>query len=701
MRVLIVLFIFWHTPIAAQSVSIRSGEHETFSRLVLTLPQEAEWSLVGQDQTYLFSVDDVSDFQTQEVFSRIPRKRIGDVTSSTEGLAIDLVCDCHATSFEFGENQVVIDINDGPSPTESVPSASTPEPEKVAINLPIILNEPRRIEQMSLPLRLDKPSDQGIQEMQRTILETFSRASAEGLIGIRELTQAGEDLPTREIQSTSTMAGPTQFRSLTAFDPMDFDQSGTQDLGEDMPSCGEADLFAVHEWSDGRPFGTQIGFGRSTLFSAVDSLKTEAVISLAKTYLYYGFGAEALVHLGPLEATNETAVLTTIAETMEFGGPFSQDSCIPQSAIWRLLVNSTSAEVQDINEIQLAFLNWPSHLQRQLGPTLAQRLVEQDESDAAKKLLVLSSRNVDVTPVEVLQTQSGLEAALDDTEQAMTTLRKLVFENPRVEIESVVSLIELEIEVNGTVEKELLELAEAMLFDAPSANDRRLLSDVLIDAFLSRNEPIAAFAFASRELPDDSETLNAIVTAAIEIENDGSFVRTVYAVPHAQLDPGIQNRVAERLAGLGFLDYSEAFVSAETTGDAARERRFARANIRAKRNDFAEASELLAGMTDERSRTILSDILSVPLSDTDNVLETARLAGLEFGPELSWRTQQWTALSAQSSDPLLASLGEQLTEVEILEELQAVTLEDRRAAIEKSESTRDLIEKMFDRFESP
>ena len=701
MRTLFFLLLLWNSPAAAQSVNVRSGEHETFTRLVFSLPEEGDWSLERDEQTYFFSVDGVSEFLTQDVFARIRRDRIEMVRNLEEGLAIDMACDCHATNFEFGENQFVIDINDGPDPKEVVVNDSTYETRAAAVDLPLILNDRKNMDDTLLPMKLESPVDEGVQEIQRTILETFSRASAEGLISIRENLQDQELETTSKHPLNVVIMDPAQVRSLTAIESFDSVDSAEQNLSTNMNLCSSADLFAVQDWSDGQSFGAQIGSKRALLFSAVDRLKAEAAIDLVKTYLHFGFGAEALVHLDSQDVSDEVTALVLIAEIMEFGKVQNQDHCTPESPIWRLLTDAASTAETDVNDIQLAFSNWPPHLQRHLGPIIAQKLVIRNEAEAATRLLAMSSRNAGRVPVEVLQTQSALEVASDEVEQARSSLRSLVFENPRAEIKSVASLIELEIELDGFVDDALLELAEAMLFEASPDTERSLLAAAIVEAFLARNEPVAALSFANRELPNDLEILNAIVKAAVEVDDDGAFLRTAYAAPYELLDRNVQNMAAERLTELGFLEYSETLIEADATGDAARGRRFARANNKAKRNQFFEASVILTGMTDDRSQSILKEILAAPQSDIENVLETARDANLDFDADLSWRTRQWAALSAQDSDPLLASLGEQLIFSDRPAETQSETLADRRAVIVQSEKTRDLIAQMFQRFDSP
>ena len=116
----------------SRTVTLRSGDHPGYARLVLDFPgPRPPWRLGRAGQVYLLDLDagDVR-IDTSGVYRLIGRDRITGVAQNELGgpLAIDLGCDCHADAFEFGDASIVIDIRDGPPPPGSAFETGLPAP---------------------------------------------------------------------------------------------------------------------------------------------------------------------------------------------------------------------------------------------------------------------------------------------------------------------------------------------------------------------------------------------------------------------------------------------------------------------------------------------------------------------------------------------------------------------------------------------
>lgn len=113
-------------PLAAQTVvSVQSGEHDGFSRLVLRVDPALNWvieenrgeaALVFPNQELRFSID--------RVFDRISTERIASLASvqeeSSSRLVLGLNCKCELQAFAFKDNYLVVDIFDGDALDPSV-----------------------------------------------------------------------------------------------------------------------------------------------------------------------------------------------------------------------------------------------------------------------------------------------------------------------------------------------------------------------------------------------------------------------------------------------------------------------------------------------------------------------------------------------------------------------------------------------------
>ncbi len=121
MRQLIALvWLLTALPLAAQQVvSVKSGEHDGFSRLVLRIDPEVEWALVETPgRATLRFMDQSLSFSTARVFDRIGTDRIAGLSEARSEtgseLVVELPCACEVQSYAFNDNYIVLDVYDGP-----------------------------------------------------------------------------------------------------------------------------------------------------------------------------------------------------------------------------------------------------------------------------------------------------------------------------------------------------------------------------------------------------------------------------------------------------------------------------------------------------------------------------------------------------------------------------------------------------------
>ncbi|MEW2911951.1 hypothetical protein [Leisingera sp. JC11] len=124
----------------AQTIVTRSGEHKGFTRLVMRLPNGADWSLTQSGMTATVNIDaPEAVFDTSRVFRLIPRTRLQSLGQTAPGqpLRLQLGCDCNVTSYVQKDGYLVIDIRDGGKPEQkpqlkfaaSVLPLTTPAPQ--------------------------------------------------------------------------------------------------------------------------------------------------------------------------------------------------------------------------------------------------------------------------------------------------------------------------------------------------------------------------------------------------------------------------------------------------------------------------------------------------------------------------------------------------------------------------------------------
>ncbi len=117
LRILAIAFaLLAGTGAFAETLRLRSGEHDGFSRIVITGGPSSGWTLRRGTEGYVFRSGRAGEnYNLAGVFDLIPRDRIADLRHRADG-ALDIIlgCDCHATAFATGSGAIAIDIADGP-----------------------------------------------------------------------------------------------------------------------------------------------------------------------------------------------------------------------------------------------------------------------------------------------------------------------------------------------------------------------------------------------------------------------------------------------------------------------------------------------------------------------------------------------------------------------------------------------------------
>ncbi len=434
-------------PAAAEVVTVSSGEHPGFSRLVMKLPPGAGWDIRREGRSVRVSVSarDVV-FDVDSVFKRIPRKRLLSVRAESDraDLALALGCDCRVRTFVEGGNFLVIDITDEPAP----------KPRRFYGQVPANAG-PYRFSRWPSPgrgvalgelLREDPgagPRDDRSPNPARTVVARFPLdlfplvvksawrerliASVKRVARLREVDGMDDFVPMggsgADLQMASERAGePPAGPSGTAADaggaplPVDADDgagnlrvtvAGMRDeglleaaleLGRRKPSdgpCAVERLLRAANWADGDDFSGIVARQISQLYGEFDRLDPEAAKRLAKAYLRFGFGSEAgrVLEMLP-EAGEEVRLLRDLARIMDAppAEPKDQASAIWPSdfdcgdsvTFWRSLLADRPLGKGAGDKIARAFLELPVALREHLGPRVVRLLVADGLLDPAR-----------------------------------------------------------------------------------------------------------------------------------------------------------------------------------------------------------------------------------------------------------------------------------------------------------------------------
>lgn len=188
-----------------------------------------------------------------------------------------------------------------------------------------------------------------------------------------------------------------------------------------------------------------------------------------------------------------------------------------------------------------------------------------------------------------------------------------------------------------------------------------------------------------------AEALTLALTAR---GGDLAFLDHVLGGSVAELAPETENRVAARLADLGFAAAARRRLQAEPSGPAAAERRYLRAEIALALGETETVEDLLLALTDDRARDLRARARAAR-GDHGGAL----VARPDPDPEAAWRAGAWVALE-QSDDAILSGAA-RIMQSPGPRPLSDDSLSARQALLEEASRSRAEIDALLTRFAPP
>ncbi|WP_341367491.1 hypothetical protein [Yoonia sp. BS5-3] len=731
------VFFFAVLPLVAiaQQVRVQTGEHSSFTRVVVTLPLDTEWQLGRNDAGYLLRLSGVEGYDLARFFDLIPRTRIVDVSQGNRAgdLELDLGCLCYVDAFLDGERFLVMDFRNGVAPETaafetslepqvlapveaSLPSRTGPSISIGRRLLPVTFSQDEKVAEPlneEFPAQQptgtdDQPSDSaprdeasGLSELEQSITRSLSRGLSLGVLEADLMTREGEeqalrfgDLPSPGLQTRSGI-------DLTAIPP-----DPVIATNQEGSTCLPDSYFDVRSWGDDRAFSEQLGDARMELAGEFDGMDETSVLALARLFVYFGFGREAIQTLALDGAqSKEREYLTAIARIVDdeyvrsnlFSG---QVSCTSSVALWAMLASGRGPldGQADAASIMRAFKDLPVGLQAHLGSKLSEQFLAIGDEDSALQVLRPASA-AEVPTVDTQLAEMALKRSLGETDQAISDLANLA----RTEVTPETMLRLLDAIRSGDIEAQESDflVADALRFENATIPEAEQLGEAQVRAYLAGDDFSAAQALIDELAAQIEEDMldplrNDFATAATARMSNAEFLQ--FALNETQRPTTEITKVdmAQRLLELGFPDQADELVSGAMVPDISTDLAKLKAEIAlAKRDgnlalsylDFAEVG------VDDPLRIAALDILA-GLPALANVVDDAQ-------PEQQfWRRGEWAALTT-SEDPLLRYASEAvLTETE--PELSAARpLDSSRQLLDEAARSRAVVTELLDRFTSP
>jgi len=739
----------------AQDVGIRSGEHPDFTRLVLTIPAGTDWQLERVGTRYALGLPAGLTMRPDGVFERIPRSRIATLTADGPDLLIDLACDCHATAFLWRADRLVIDINDGPPPADSpFEQAVAPAAPAPAIVLPIIA--PALAAQvpgyLPDPFVTEVEDRARLQELGTALREGVARAATAGLLQTQVAPQAdpgqvvpppddhaamahepAHPAPMAAARDTATIAPPGHAAAapVAASAPLqDHDASPAHtgmttgatpglelsnaiERASDLPELAVIDgrclpdsVFDLPNWATGSDFASQIGWARAALGTS-DSPAPDAVEQMARTYLYFGFGQEAVVTLAlDGRRSTEREILLAMARVIDatpddgnaadaFAG---QANCPGPGALWAALARRSLDGSDETGRIAIetAYRALPSPLRSHLAPRLAQLFLDAGDPATAEALLAPMAATGQSASLEAELTLAEISLTTEGPASAIAALAALAQTDDRMTPAALLRLMQLAHAAGRPLDPDVTDLAAAMQYEVRGTAEAAALQMARARAALDVQSYAGALDLIDAVAdPAEARTLRGEAALALaQHASDAAFAELAFARLDQDLPAVAANAVAARLQALGFAERALALLTPPAFGADMAERRYLRADAATALGRWIAADAALAGLSGPRADALRSRLLTAQ----GEFGAAAAEPGVVPNAALAWRAGAWDALVG-GDDPLLtAASAARLSDPAAIADPAAPPLAASAALLIRAEATRALAADLLARF---
>ncbi len=667
---------------AAQAVTVQSGEHEGFSRLVLNIGTAAAWEFGRTEDGYALQLGGPArPFDLSRVFDLIPKDRVVAIWADPENGSLNLrvACACHAMPFEFQPGVLVIDVRDGPAPAgSSFELSADGSPPHALAEAPV--SRPR--------MRPDRQAAAGgPAAAQAYDWQTYAldpAPAADGAFALPDLTAgAGQDVPAlRDSLLRGLGAGAAQgvvtLELPGSAEPGPSAAPGAapqvrigQDLGivvlpggkegargslaADGSACIDNARLDIAAWGSDEAPVTALARMREGLVGEFDDPDPQALDRAVRYLLNLGFGAEARQLLNAFDTSvPDRDVLSALALIVDGAGdpqavfaPMS--GCATAAALWAALAADDLSALPgrlDTGAVLRAFAALPPHLRRTLGPGLADRFISAGDAETARAVTDAVLRAGDAPDAAARLAEAKVGLALGDTAAAASGLEAVASENTVVTPDALIALVAVRAREGGAMTPGQIGALTALVQEyrgTPLAAD---LQRALAVAHATAGDFDAAFRTAGASAPDVPELWQLLADHGTD-----AAVLTQAVLPPGMDPPDVgaevRRTLARRLAGLGLPDPSLRWLPAEGAGAA--DERLAAAAAQKSRHDGLSVLASLNALPGEDAARLRAEAHLMLGQPDQAALQYAAIGDTEGAKLAARRAGDWADVAAEGA----------------------------------------------------
>lgn len=709
-RVLAVCLVGIAGVASAQTVSVRSGEHGGFTRLTLDLADREDWRMEeSPDGVRIVFPGSDMDFDTTRVFDRINRDRLRAIQPTRGQLQLDFACECDLTAFWHADSLLVFDIaemdpalegageqataplSDGyMSPSLDPLSAATA---RLSRSLEVTLPKDPRADETIPGTIANAASRSELSRIRQKLLRELGRAAGQGLLTPARTslsfsdptttaaasdkdvdTAQRETPPTPEIHATQS--SPFNLRVESGVDP-DFASrhAGTTRLDKDETCIPEA-WVDLPSWGGTDAFHVRIGDLNRRLLREFDQPDAGIALQLARSYLYFGLGAEAreVLDLRP-ELSPEDQILREIASIMDRATAPAEArianlvGCGEPAVLWALLARQDmpSETVFDHKALLRSFSSLPAHLREAFGPELASRLIEAGHAQTAQSIIRMTERTAQTARSDLALARANLASVQGKDDTARMELNEAVAKNSEIAPAALAKLIDGLIADALPVPLEKAELAAAYAFENRGTDLGRRMSETYLSALGASNafaKAVSEFQRLRNDIDDAgiSRIAATLMRRMTRDSDDVTFLRHALSdqlVTPDMIPPALGVDVAKRLLASGFAEHAHSFVAPDLPGRSDKPSKLIRAEIALVQERPRQAEVELLDMDDPDATVLRAQART--LAGDHAAAQALYKASDEsdLAMQAAWFAQDMDALT-RADDPIVRQLAENL-----------------------------------------
>ena len=697
------------SPVLASPIVVKSGEHGSFTRLVVYLPADRKWSIEEDGGFSNFSVEGWRDgFDITDVFKKVNTDRLRSLTSTDSNLLVALNCNCRIVTETLDGGFVQLDLLERETrrplqrPSEDDEKVVSSEPSPSPLERPITTKRIWKLEPLDAPLEIldkvaSKQSQKEIDAFGQSLVERLSRGST-----LKHLNTP----PTAEIESSPDLR-ITEFQEeedLLAIlaERAQFSDSASRDRRpEDLAEtskCVNASVLEVSSWGGPGNFHDQLSELRANLIGEFDNEVAGAKSVLAKFYLHFGLAEEALQIIRGLEEAVPIQAMLHLANLIKDDFSNQNDklhsfvNCAGEAKLWATIAGPSEQTIdEDTAKTLIAtFLNFPDHLQLLVAKKLANIFSIGGNFLAADIVKNALARKVD----NEADPQSKKKLVIDLLSLSRDELMAQVSLNHADAPEAMALFLEVSVRDRQAITVADSDLASAFAFQLDGSKissrlEAALILALAISGFPERSlqEFILLKEDLKREFPD---TLNRLMEIFLQQKNQNQLVELAWRMSkaddkwvlseiyklnlaHALVDMG-QPQLVKQLI-LNFEEEHEVYFLGQAL---------------ILEGQYASAAELLKDSENSKMRETYLELVSIYQPDT----AWAQRDDFESGDlsRLAWSVGEWSNVSKNVNR---AEIAATILDTEGEIKVSTKPISSARGIYETSRKSRASLERLF------